>query len=85
MVLGHTDFDTIVVASEDRDLTRRVLRTYTDLPVMYRHMARRRADGPAVARADPRQFAALQAIHAHTTVLPSSEPFSSRRPAHPVG
>ena len=38
-VLGHTDFETIVVTTADRDLTRRVLRTYAELPVLYRHMA----------------------------------------------
>ena len=30
-VLGHTDFETIVVTTADRDLTRRVLRTYAEL------------------------------------------------------
>lgn len=38
-VLGHTDFETIVVTSADRDLSRRVCLTYAQLPVRYRQMA----------------------------------------------
>ncbi|OAA29605.1 methyltransferase family protein [Frankia sp. EI5c] len=38
-ILGHTDFETVLVTIEDRDLARRVLRTYAELPVRYRHMA----------------------------------------------
>ncbi|ONH59136.1 SAM-dependent methyltransferase [Frankia sp. CcI49] len=38
-VVAHTDFETIVVAIENRDLARRFLLTYAELPVLYANMA----------------------------------------------
>ncbi len=71
-VLGHTDFETIVVTTADRDLTRRVLRTYAELPVLYRHMAAADAQMgrrlPGLVRRSPLQ---LDSVRAHTTVVPS--------------
>ncbi len=69
-VLGHTDFETIVVTTADRDLTRRVLRTYAELPVLYRHMAAADAQMgrrlPGLVRRSPLQ---LDSVRAHTTVV----------------
>jgi SAM-dependent methyltransferase len=71
-VLGHTDFETIVVAVNDRDLTRRVLLTYAEPPVLYRHMAVADAQMgrrlPGLVRCSPLH---LETVQAHTTVLPS--------------
>jgi SAM-dependent methyltransferase len=39
VLLCHTDFDTIVLVTADRDLNRRVCQTYADLPVLYSGMA----------------------------------------------
>lgn len=39
LVLAHTDFEGIVIAGADRDLTRRVLLTYAELSVRYLSMA----------------------------------------------
>lgn len=69
-VLGHTDFDTLVVAIEDRDLARRILRTYAELPVLYANMAA--ADPwmgrrlPGIVRSSPLR---LESVHAHTTTV----------------
>jgi ubiquinone/menaquinone biosynthesis C-methylase UbiE len=69
-VLGHTDFETIVVTIDDRDLARRVLLTYAELPVVYQHMA---AADPRTGRRLPglvrRSPLRLDAVHAHTTVI----------------
>jgi len=68
-VLGHTDFETIVVTSADRDLSRRVCLTYAQLPVRYRHMAN--ADPqlgrrlPGLVRSSPLR---LEDVHAHVSV-----------------
>lgn len=73
-VLGHTDFETIVVTTADRDLARRVLLTYAQLPVLYRHMAA--ADPqmgrrlPGLVRHSPLH---LTAVQAHTTVTTALE------------
>ena len=68
-VLGHTDFETIVVVTADRDLSRRVLLTYAQLPVLYRYMA---AAEPQMGRRLPglvrRSALQLQSVEAHTTV-----------------
>jgi ubiquinone/menaquinone biosynthesis C-methylase UbiE len=65
-VLGHVDFETIVVATQDRDLTRRVLLSYAELPVLYRHMA---AADPQMGRRLPglvrRSPLHLDGVHAH--------------------
>ncbi|WP_018504208.1 methyltransferase domain-containing protein [Parafrankia discariae] len=69
-VLGHTDFESILVATENRDLSRRVLLTYAELPVLYRHMAA--ADpqmGRRLAGLVRRSPLRLESVHAHTTVL----------------
>jgi SAM-dependent methyltransferase len=42
-VLGHTDFESIIVTADDRDLSRRVCVSYAELIVPYRTMAT--ADG----------------------------------------
>ncbi|MCK9922008.1 methyltransferase domain-containing protein [Frankia sp. AgPm24] len=69
-VLGHTDFETIAVTVDDRDLARRVLLTYAELPVPYQHMA---AADPQTGRRLPglirRSPLHLEAVHAHTTVV----------------
>lgn len=71
-VLAHTDFETIVVTTSDRDLSRRVLRTYADLPVPYPYMQAtdaqmgRRLSG--LVRRGPLRHDSVQA---HTTVLTS--------------
>ena len=68
-VLGHTDFETIVVVTDDRDLSRRVLLTYAQLPVLYRYMA---AAEPQMGRRLPglvrRSALQLQSVETHTTV-----------------
>ena len=70
-VLGHTDFETIVVAVEDRELTRRVLLTYAELPVLYRHMATADAQmGRRLAGLVRRSPLQLETVRAHTTVFP---------------
>lgn len=38
-VLAHTDFETIVLVADDRQLSRRVCLSYADLPVLYEGMA----------------------------------------------
>jgi SAM-dependent methyltransferase len=38
-LLSHTDFDSISVVADDRDLCYRIIRTYGDLPVVYAGMA----------------------------------------------
>jgi len=42
-VVGHTDFESIVVTADDRDLSRRVCLSYAELTIPYRTMAT--ADG----------------------------------------
>ncbi len=71
-VLGHTDFETIVVAVDDRELTRRMLLTYAELPVLYRHMATADAQmGRRLAGLVRRSPLSLETVRAFTTVLPS--------------
>ncbi|CAO5186180.1 Methyltransferase type 11 [Frankia sp. AiPs1] len=71
-VLGHTDFDTIVVTTSDRDLARRVLRTYAELPVPYPHMAATDPQtGRRLAGLVRRGPLRLDTVHAHTTVIPT--------------
>ncbi|OHV33291.1 methyltransferase type 11 [Parafrankia colletiae] len=68
-VLGHTDFESIVVAVEGRALTRRVLQTYADLPVLYEHMAA--ADpwmGRKLAGLVRRSPLSLESVRTFTTV-----------------
>jgi SAM-dependent methyltransferase len=71
-VLGHTDFETILVTTEDRDLARRVLLTYAQLPVLYCHMA---AADPQTGRRHAglvrRSPLRLDSIQAHTAVVPT--------------
>jgi hypothetical protein len=71
-VLGHTDFETIVVTIADRDLARRVLLTYAELPVRYRYMAAADAQTgrrlPGLVRRSPLR---LESVEAHTTVVPA--------------
>lgn len=38
LLLGHTEFDSIAVNATDRERCRQVLRTYCELPVLYRFM-----------------------------------------------
>jgi ubiquinone/menaquinone biosynthesis C-methylase UbiE len=72
VVLGHTDFETIVVATADRELSRRVLLTYAELPVLYRHMATADAQmGRRLAGLVRRSSLQLETVRAHTTVLPT--------------
>ncbi len=71
-VLGHTDFETIVVVTADRDLTRRVLLTYAELPVLYRHMAAADAQmGRRLPGLVRRSGLRLEDVDAHTTVVSS--------------
>ncbi len=71
-VLGHTDFETIVVVTANRDLTRRVLLTYAELPVLYRHMAAADAQmGRRLPGLVRRSGLQLEDVEAHTTVVPS--------------
>ncbi len=72
VVLGHTDFETIVVTTADRDLTRRVLLTYAQLPVLYRYMAAADAQmGRRLPGLVRRSGLQLGVVEAHTTVVPS--------------
>jgi SAM-dependent methyltransferase len=65
-VLGHTDFESIVVTADDRDLSRRVCVSYAELIVPYRTMAT--ADGqmgrwlPGLVR---RSGLELMTVHPH--------------------
>ncbi len=71
-VLGHTDFETIVVTIADRDLARRVLLTYAQLPALYRYMATADAQmGRRLPGLVRRSRLQLDSIEAHTTVVPS--------------
>ena len=71
-VLGHTDFETIVVTVHDRDLSRRVLLTYAELPVLYPHMATADAQmGRRLVGLVRRSPLHLQTLQAYTAVLPS--------------
>lgn len=71
-VLGHVDFDTITLAATDRELCRRICRTYADLPVRYRTMAA--ADPqmgrrlPGLVRASP---LVVDDVHGHVRVVPT--------------
>ncbi len=71
-VLAHTDFETIVVTASDRELSRRVLRTYADLPVPYLYMQAtdaqlgRRLSG--LVRRGPLRH---ESVQAHTRVVSS--------------
>lgn len=69
-VLGHTDFETIVVNVAGRELSRRVLLTYAELPVLYRHMATADAQmGRRLVGLVRRSPLHLHKVEAHTTVL----------------
>ncbi|OHV42130.1 methyltransferase type 11 [Parafrankia soli] len=71
-VLGHTDFETIAVAIADRDLARRVLLTYAELPVPYEYMAATDPQlGRRLAGLVRRSPLALESVEAHTTVSPT--------------
>ena len=79
-VVGHTDFETLVVVTRDRDLCRRVITTYAELPVLYRHMAT--ADGQMGRRLTGlvrRSPLVLEQVVAHTTVLHSLDQAWLRR------
>jgi SAM-dependent methyltransferase len=79
-VLGHTDFESLVVSGADRDLTRRLLLTYAELPVRYQYMAA--ADGqlgrrlPGLVRRAPLR---LESVEAHTAVVPALTGAAARR------
>ncbi len=80
LVLGHTDFETITVATADRDLARRVLHTYARLPMPYEFMAgadgqmgRRRA---GLVRRGPLR---LTSVEAYTLVLTSLDQARAHR------
>jgi ubiquinone/menaquinone biosynthesis C-methylase UbiE len=65
-VIGHTDFESMVITADDRDLSRRVCLSYAELTIPYRTMAT--ADGqmgrwlPALVR---RSAMELITVHAH--------------------
>jgi SAM-dependent methyltransferase len=65
-VLGHTDFESVVMTADDRDLSRRVCLSYAELTIPYRTMAT--ADGqmgrwlPGLVRRSALQ---LMTVHPH--------------------
>lgn len=87
VVLGHTDFETIGVLTDDVELSARVLATYADLPVLYRLMAAR--DGrmgrrlPGLVAREPRLR--LLSVEPATQVLTDIDVAWARRLGEVVG